>query len=67
MRLSLPLLLVAGLLMTACASSNGGAGCVAYRNSPFTVDPALDTSATVAGFTELECAMMGACGWGKCQ
>jgi hypothetical protein len=61
MPLNLKLLLAVGLLMTGCASSNGGAGCVVYLNNGFTVDPVNDTSATVAGIAELEAAMMGAC------
>lgn len=61
MRLKPKLLLVAGLILTGCGISSGGAGCVAYQSSAFTVDPARDTSETIAGIAGLEAAMEAAC------
>lgn len=61
MRLKLLLTIGACLMMSGCSSSKGGAGCVAYAGNAFTVDPVRDTSETVAGFSDLEAAMMGAC------
>jgi hypothetical protein len=68
-------LFAASLLLTACSSwkSEGAhaiplskdgsldAGCIAWKRSAFTVNPALDSSTTVVTYSDLEADMMGAC------
>lgn len=56
-----PLLcLVAGLVLTACATSNSDAGCVTYRRYAPTAS-IKDTDATIEQITTLDVAMEAAC------
>ncbi|MDP3078697.1 hypothetical protein [Bradyrhizobium sp.] len=65
MRLNLPLLLVAGLMLIGCGSSPSK-GCIAYLSHAKGTNDG-DTEKTIDDFAELHCAMMGACGWGSCK